>query len=498
MLLGLAALATIFSTASGVLMWWLRRPRGRVGALNNEWRLSSRPRIDQSESSYDEKAVRELKGDLPGIDARTSELLASICFRPKREADLRMKTLVIDDEVFALKILTRRLRALGLGEVRSYERARDALRALDGGHCGSDLIFCDLQMPEMDGVEFIRHLVGMGYKGGLVLVSGEGERILRAAEKLARGHELKVLGTLQKPITSGKLQQVLGRTAPYASVSPRVGRKSYGAGALRRAISRGELINHYQPQADFASAAVTGVEALVRWRHPEDGLVFPDQFVHVAEESGLIDGMTRAVLKTALHDARRWLDEGFPLRVSVNVSMANLAALDFPDMVERAASDARFSVRDLMLEVTESQLMRNPLASLDILTRLRIKRISLSIDDFGTGHASFAQLRDIPFNELKVDRSFIHGAWRDASLRAIVEASLGMARNLGMKTVAEGVEDRDDWDCLRAIGCDLVQGWFIAKPMPADELPAWIQGWQLRRAELAARSLPMPTGFEPP
>lgn len=395
-----------------------------------------------------------------------------------------MRILVIDDEAFALELLTHQLAALRLGEVRACERARDALRVLQGGHDVTDLIFCDLQMPEMDGVEFVRHLVGMGYQGGLVLVSGEDERILQTAEKLARAHKLQVLGALHKPVSSGELQQVLQRNATQAAVPPRAERKSYGAEALRRAIGNGELLNHYQPQVDIASGAVTGVEALVRWRHAEDGLVFPDQFIHVAEESGLIDRLTHAVLKTSLHHARQWQDAGFPLQVSVNVSMDNLASLDFPDVVEQTAADAGLSVTRLMLEVTESQLMKNPLASLEILTRLRIKRISLSIDDFGTGHASLAQLRDIPFNELKVDRGFVHGASRDASLRAIVEASIGMARQLGMKVVAEGVEVRDDWDYLRAIGCDLAQGWFIAKPMPADELPAWIDGWESRRAEL--------------
>jgi EAL domain-containing protein (putative c-di-GMP-specific phosphodiesterase class I) len=188
-----------------------------------------------------------------------------------------------------------------------------------------------------------------------------------------------------------------------------------------------------------------------------------------------------------LRQARLWQDAGLHLHVAVNVSMNNLGSLEFPDFVARAALNAGVQPASVVLEVTESRLMKNPLEALDILTRLRLKRIGLSIDDFGTGHSSLAQLRDIPFDELKIDRSFVHGAWRDSSLRAIFDASLGMAKQLGMKTVAEGVEDRDDWDFLRATGCDMAQGYFIARPMPADDLPAWIQAWEMRvREELPA------------
>jgi EAL domain-containing protein (putative c-di-GMP-specific phosphodiesterase class I) len=181
-----------------------------------------------------------------------------------------------------------------------------------------------------------------------------------------------------------------------------------------------------------------------------------------------------------LRQARLWQDAGLRLHLAVNVSMDNLAALEFPDFVAHEADAAGVAASSLVLEVTESRLMKNPLAALDILTRLRLKRIRLSIDDFGTGHSSLAQLRDIPFDELKVDHGFVHGACKDASLKAIVEASLGMARQLGMQTVAEGVEDQADWDFLHSAGCDLAQGYFVARPMPAADLPGWIARWEHR------------------
>lgn len=391
-----------------------------------------------------------------------------------------MKILIVDDDEFARELLTCQLTVLGASAVECFDRGSEALQALTEGHDVTDLVFCDLQMPEMDGVEFVRQLASIGYRGGLVLVSGQDLRILQAAERLAEAYELNVLGALHKPVTSNTLQEVLREKNHPATTKTARRHKTYSAEDLEQAIGNGDLLVHYQPQVDIRSAEVVGVEALVRWQHPEDGLVYPDQFIHVAEAHGLIGRLTDAVLQASLRDARSWRDEGVQLQVSVNVSMANLTDLDFPDRVERLAADARIPVQSLMLEVTESRLMKNPSAALDVLTRFRIKRISLSIDDFGTGHASFAQLRDIPFNELKVDRGFIHGASRGASLRAIVEASLRMARQLGMTVVAEGVEERDDWRYLRTIGCDRAQGWFIARPMLAGALPAWIADWKKR------------------
>lgn len=397
-----------------------------------------------------------------------------------------MKILLVDDEPFALKLLSHQLEKLGFVNVISHEHAADALAQMEFETETVGLILCDLQMPGMDGVEFIRELVRIGYAGGLVLVSGEDERVLQTAEKLSKAHRLNVLGALHKPVSQEQLKQVLNNHALRAAAT-HVVHKTYTPEELWRAITGEKLVNYYQPKVDITSGAVTGVETLVRWHHPEDDIVFPDQFIATAEEHGLIDELTRTVLASALRQARLWQDSGLHLHVAVNVSMNNLGSLEFPDFVARAALNAGVPSASLVLEVTESRLMKNPLAALDILTRLRLKRIGLSIDDFGTGHSSLAQLRDIPFDELKIDRSFVHGAWRDSSLRAIFDASLGMAKQLGMKTVAEGVEDRDDWDFLRKTGCDMAQGYFIARPMPADDLPAWIQAWEMRvREELPA------------
>ncbi|MEO7937835.1 MAG: EAL domain-containing response regulator [Burkholderiaceae bacterium] len=399
-----------------------------------------------------------------------------------------MNLLLVDDEVFALKVLTRQLAQIGYDRVLAFERAADAMAYLDGHLHDVDVVFCDLQMPDVDGVECVRHLAHAGYRGALVVISAEDDRILHAAEKLAQVHRMTVLGVLSKPVTTQRLRELMDRYATLRGSTPGQGRRQFSAREVKRAIDQAELVNHYQPKVAMDTAALMGVEALVRWQHPQEGLVFPDQFISVAEEHGLIDALTVAVLDMALRQARQWQDEGLALHMAVNVSMDSLAALDFPDAVVEQVRRADIALATLTLEVTESRLMRDMRAQLDTLARLRLKHIGLSIDDFGTGHSSLVQLRDVPFNELKLDGSFVTGAASNGSLKAIVAATLAMARQLGMTSVAEGIESREDWDFLRRLGCDVAQGYFIARPMPGDALPAWSREWEMRRDVLTAQA----------
>jgi EAL domain-containing protein (putative c-di-GMP-specific phosphodiesterase class I) len=307
------------------------------------------------------------------------------------------------------------------------------------------------------------------------------------AEKLVRAHKITVLGHLKKPVSIEELSALVAKWRPI--VEGRYFAKTYKAEELRAAITNRELVNYYQPKVVVATGEVSGVETLVRWRHPEDGLVFPDQFIGLAEKSGLIDFLTHMVLIAALEQAKAWQEQGLYLRVAVNVSMENLSSVSFADFVADEADAAGVMAKDIVLEVTESRLMLDQRAPLEVLSRLRLKRFCLSIDDFGTGHSSLTQLRDIPFDELKIDSSFVHGAWRDQTSRAIYDASLGLGKQLGMKVVAEGVEDRFDWELVRSSGCDLAQGYFISHPLPAADVMSWIASWneRVRQQEAGVR-----------
>lgn len=397
-----------------------------------------------------------------------------------------IKILILDDEPFMLKLLARMLANQGFVHVVCCNNGKDALARLNVESTRPDLILLDLNMPEMDGIEFIRYLVERQFTGSLILVSGEDERMLKTTERLVQAHKIAVLGYLQKPVTPDALLAMLTQWSPPSKAAPAKPRKTYSSDDIRLAIVRSELVNYYQPKVSVATGTVIGVETLVRWQHATDGLVFPNQFITVAESSGLINELTRLVLLNAFNQAKRWQQSGVDLRVAVNVSMDNLASLDFQDLVVDLATQVGIPPNKIVLEVTESQLMRDIRVSLEILTRLRLKRFHLSIDDFGTGHSSLAQLRDIPFDELKIDQGFVHQAWRDDTLRVIYDASLALAKQLNMESVAEGVEDRQDWDFLRQTGCDLAQGNFISKPLLASEFDDWISYWQQRvKTELA-------------
>jgi EAL domain-containing protein (putative c-di-GMP-specific phosphodiesterase class I) len=260
----------------------------------------------------------------------------------------------------------------------------------------------------------------------------------------------------------------------------RVSQHSYSEEQFRAAISQGELVNYYQPKVALATGEVVGMESLVRWQHPVDGLIFPDRFLGLAEEHGLLTEVTGVVLIAAMKQAKTWRQSGHHLPVAVNVSMDDLIALDFPDMAASLAASVGVEPQLLTLEVTEGQVMGQLSTVLDVLTRLSLKRFRLSIDDFGTGHSSLAQLRDLPFNELKVDRGFVHGASMDGTRGAICNASLRMAHQLRMQVVGEGIEDQDDWNFLSQLGCDVGQGYFIARPMPAADVIGWISVWAAR------------------
>jgi EAL domain-containing protein (putative c-di-GMP-specific phosphodiesterase class I)/DNA-binding NarL/FixJ family response regulator len=389
---------------------------------------------------------------------------------------------LLDDDPFMLKLLTHMLAQLGYTCVVACDSGQKALTQVRETREVVDLIFLDINMPGMDGVEFIRRLVECQYGGSVILVSGENSRILESVEKLIGAHRLIALGCLQKPVKPEELARLM------STLKPNIGHRNlahvsqhlYGGEQLRAAIAGGQLVNHYQPKVAMATGEVVGMESLVRWQHPEDGLIFPDRFLGLAEEQGLLTQVTTAVLTEAMKQVKAWWEAGYHLPVAVNISMDDLIALDFPDMAVALAASIGVNPQLLTLELTEGQVMRQLSTVLDVLSRLSLKRFRLSIDDFGTGHSSLAQLRDLPFDELKVDRGFVHGASTDGTRGAICSASLRMAHQLQMQVVGEGIEDRDDWNFLSQLGCDVGQGYFIARPMPAAEVVDWIRAWGAR------------------
>jgi EAL domain-containing protein (putative c-di-GMP-specific phosphodiesterase class I) len=249
-------------------------------------------------------------------------------------------------------------------------------------------------------------------------------------------------------------------------------------GELRRAIDQQQLLLHYQPKVDAHIGQVLGVEALVRWQHPEHGLLPPGEFIPLAERTGLITPLTHYVLDAALRQCNAWRQAGHELAVAVNVSARRLLDLEFPDEVAGLLARWEVPARLLVVEITESTIMADPTHAIQILERLNARGVEVSIDDFGTGYSSMAYLKSLPVHELKVDRSFVSKMTSNPSDAVIVRSTVDLGRNLGLRVVAEGVEDSVTLQELDALGCDAVQGYYISRPVPADDLISWLEQQQ--------------------
>jgi diguanylate cyclase len=269
-------------------------------------------------------------------------------------------------------------------------------------------------------------------------------------------------------------------------------------GELRRAIDQDQLLLHYQPKIDAHTGQVLGVEALVRWQHPEHGLIPPGDFIPMAERTGLIGPLTHYVLDAALQQCRDWRRAGHELSVAVNVSARRLLDLDFPDEVAATLATWEVPARLLVVEITESTIMADPTHAIQILGRLNEMGVQLSIDDFGTGYSSMAYLKTLPVHELKVDRSFVAQMTSDSRDAVIVHSTIDLGRNLGLRVVAEGVEDSLILQHLDLLGCHAVQGFHISRPVPADELLSWIEQQPATLPHTPAPSVPERTPSSTP
>jgi EAL domain-containing protein (putative c-di-GMP-specific phosphodiesterase class I) len=245
-------------------------------------------------------------------------------------------------------------------------------------------------------------------------------------------------------------------------------------GELRSAIEDHQLIVHYQPKVDFVRGQLVGVEALVRWQHPQRGIVGPDEFIPLAELTGLIRPLGTWVLGEALRQQHAWLEVGLDITVAVNMSTQNLND-PLPEQIGELLAHWRTPASRLRIEITESALMADPERAMGVLFRLREMGVRIAIDDFGTGYSSLTYLKRLPVDEIKIDRSFIKDMVADDDDTAIVRSTITLGHDLGLSVVAEGMEDRATWDLLAALGCDVAQGYFVARPMAPQELIAWQQ-----------------------
>lgn len=397
--------------------------------------------------------------------------------------------LIVDDSRTQRAHAVALARELGVAAVHEAADGADALRVLGELPGAPDLMLIDLEMPGMDGIELIQQLRQLQLSVPFVVASSRERSLLGAVEEMARALGLPVLAGVRKPLTRQLLGDAIaarGRLRPSSRPDAARPQVEIDPQALAEAIAGGVIVPHYQPKVDVRSGLVRGVEVLARWPHPEHGWIPPDRFVAVAEAHGSIRALTFSVLAQALQQAAHWQARGLQFSVAVNLSPRLLDAPSLVDEICALTQAHGIEPGQLVLEITESSIAGTLGVALGVLARLRMKGFRLSIDDYGTGFASMQQLARVSFTELKVDRSFVHGAHRQRNLRVILESAIDMARRLKLVTVAEGVETMEDWQLLQAFGCDIAQGWLIAKAMPGEELPGWLKQHGARAASLRA------------
>lgn len=337
-------------------------------------------------------------------------------------------------------------------------------------------IVLDLIMPDMDGVEIMRHLSARQNDAHIIILSGVGNRVLDAARRTAAEKGLRIAAVLSKPISTSLLQQhfretqgvQVTRKADVQTTEEKVIETD-----LRRAVKAQEFQLVYQPKIHCDTGLLAGFEALVRWQHPSGRVIMPDAFIPLAERIGLIDNITEQILDQGL----RWMSAPGPastLSLSINLSARTLTDLRFADRLSSRCKSASVDPNRLILELTETTAMEDPALALDLVTRLRMKGFHVSIDDVGTGYSSMAQLARLPFSEMKVDKSFVMTASASQESRTIIESIIHLGHNLELRVAAEGVEDHGTLEFLKDVGCDYAQGFFIARPMAADLVDDWM------------------------
>lgn len=378
-----------------------------------------------------------------------------------------MRMMVIDDEEDICETIAEIATTYHF-DVSTISNPDDVAAALTTAK--PDFIMLDLMMPGTDGVELLRLLADHVKDSKLCLISGSDSRVLNSARRLGSAHGLNVVAALEKPLDIGNLRSLFSQLASGGSNAP--------ATDIAQAITAGQIVMHYQPVVEIATRRVKGVEALARWAHPNRGTLLPEAFLEQVINDGLMQSLTDLAIDTAVRQLAKWKRNGEDLTLSVNITASTLLDLTLPDRIAELCKKHQAPSDKLILEVTETEAMRDVTRTMDVLLRMRIRNIGVSIDDFGTGHSSLRELQRMPFSEMKIDKSFVLDMVSNKDCAVIVNSIIDLGHNLGLKVIAEGVEDVRIWRILAEKGCDYAQGYFMAKAMPASELDAWLKNWR--------------------
>jgi EAL domain-containing protein (putative c-di-GMP-specific phosphodiesterase class I)/DNA-binding response OmpR family regulator len=410
-----------------------------------------------------------------------------------------LNILILDDDDFQRQILLNILHSLGATSIREAENGVQALEIIREATSNPiEVVLCDLNMPEMDGMEFLRHIGKEHHNIAVIISSALDSKLLASVGRMTELHGIKLLGAIEKPVMLATLKELLAKYDKAENALNKAAvEKTFTLDEILQGISAKQFEPFFQPKVDLATGRLVGAEALARWIHPQHGVVGPYVFISLLEQNGKLDELTFMMLEKAACACRSFHENGHILTVSVNLSLTSLNDTSLADKIIKTVREAGIAPQYIVLEITESAAMTDGAAALENLARLCMNGFSLSIDDYGTGFSSLQQLTRIAFSELKIDQSFVKDFASNEALRIMVESSVDMARKLHIKSVAEGVETLQDWNSLKGAGCDTVQGYYIAKPMPVSEFSEFINNYKFVPAAIVTKPEAQPAASHP-
>jgi EAL domain-containing protein (putative c-di-GMP-specific phosphodiesterase class I)/FixJ family two-component response regulator len=377
-----------------------------------------------------------------------------------------ISVLIIDDDLISIKLLENKLNKLNINNIYSANNGIEGLELIQKRDKQIDIIFLDINMPEMDGIELLRHLVNQHFMGGIIIISGEEDGIISMVKGLSEVHQLNCLGTLQKAKHFKDLEAII-KIFINQYVKPNKNKiRSLKPEEILRGIQKGELVNFYQPKISLRSEQIIGCETLVRWQHPKLGLIPPNDFIPILINSNQSLALTKVIISQSLRELSNLLAINPVFTLSMNITMQDLNWLDLPIYVAEQAAEFNIDPKQVIFELTETELLNNLTSALEILAKLRLSGFNLSIDDFGTGFSNLEKLKLIKFDEIKIDRIFVHNAHLNPTAQAILKSCCLLGKSLDMVITAEGVETSEDKENLLALDVDQVQGYYFCKPLP--------------------------------
>ncbi|TVO34911.1 EAL domain-containing protein [Vibrio algivorus] len=380
----------------------------------------------------------------------------------------KLKILLVDDQILQLSALSFQLKNLGVEGLTQCTNAMEALSIAEDEQF--DIIFTDLMMPEIDGVTFINKLGSLGFSGSLVIISSLDDIIRETVKYMANKLNFSNIYELRKPLSPAKLQDILKDSLMSRDVVNELKQfetSKVSIDDVRYALKNGQFINFYQPQIDYQSKIMVAVEVLARWKHPEYGMVFPNEFLPIIEAEKLENELFKVILDNTLEV----LSSGeLNCKVSINVTQSDLEIEGFSDYFIQQCNKYNVSSELFTVELTERGIYEDTVNLIGNIVRLRMHGVGISIDDFGTGNSSYLKIAQLPFTEIKIDRSFVDKCFHNEAKLSIIKSICTLSNNMDLKLVSEGVEDRETWLLMKELGVNICQGYYTGRPVSIEAL----------------------------